>query len=332
MSVYTREYVREFVLLLGEPWIAGNSRLSAELQIPHPFELEEYRDGAIYYWENMQGVQALIDAILRQNQKDDSFFREHIAMYNLAVAAVESYDGTVPTREALKELMDLYVDGIVGWVVMYYSGGDIRTPEHIRSEVQLIRAKDALADTADRLLRGSFASLYPTVEHPETLLKRDLLEPPEPELLAARAQHAVLFESEGEVGIQAISIQEFVAKNSGYEIQHEVIRNDVTEIQGTTASAGRATGRVRIVARRSDMSAFADGEVLVTAMTTPDYIHLMKKSAAIVTDEGGITSHAAVFSREIGKPCIIGTRIATTVLKDGDMVEVDAEKGIVKKI
>ncbi len=333
MSVYTREYVREFVLLLGEPWLLGNARLRAELQVPHPFELEEYRDGVIHYWEDMHGVQRLIDAILLQNQEDDTFFRKHIAMYDGTVAAIESYgEGMVPDRNDLKELMDTYEDGITGWIVMYYSGGDIRTPEHIRNEVQIIRAKDAMADTANHLLQKSFASLYPGVQHPETLLKRDIVEPPAPEVLAARAQRAVLYESDGGVAIQTVSIEEFIANTSGYEIEHEVVESDVTELRGTTASRGRVTGRVRVVLRRADMDAFTEGEVLVTAMTTPDYIPLMKKSVAIVTDEGGITSHAAVFSREIGKPCIIGTRIATAVLKDGDMVEVDATNGIVRKL
>lgn len=77
---------------------------------------------------------------------------------------------------------------------------------------------------------------------------------------------------------------------------------------------------------------FNDGDVLVTCMTTPDFLSIMKKSAAFVTDEGGITCHAAIVARELKKPCIIGTKIATQVLHDGDEVEVDAEKGIVRVV
>jgi len=65
-------------------------------------------------------------------------------------------------------------------------------------------------------------------------------------------------------------------------------------------------------------------------MTRPEFVPLMKKAAAIITDEGGITSHAAIISREMNIPCIIGTKIATKIFKDGDLVEVDADKGIVK--
>jgi len=65
-------------------------------------------------------------------------------------------------------------------------------------------------------------------------------------------------------------------------------------------------------------------------MTDPRYVFAMKKAGAIVTDEGGITCHAAIVARELKKPCIIGTKIATKVLKGGDLVEVDAERGIVR--
>jgi pyruvate,water dikinase len=74
------------------------------------------------------------------------------------------------------------------------------------------------------------------------------------------------------------------------------------------------------------------GDILVTSMTTPDYVPAMEKALAFVTDEGGLSCHAAIVAREMKKPCIIGTKIATKVLKDNDLVEVDANKGIIKKL
>ncbi len=106
----------------------------------------------------------------------------------------------------------------------------------------------------------------------------------------------------------------------------------VREFKGTPASTGKVSGRVHIVLGSKDFTFFQEGEILVTEMTRPDFIAVMKKAAAIVTDEGGLTSHAAIVAREMKKPCIIGTKIGTRILKDGDMVEVDAEKGIVRKI
>ena len=74
------------------------------------------------------------------------------------------------------------------------------------------------------------------------------------------------------------------------------------------------------------------GDIMVSPMTTPDFVPAMEKAAAFITDEGGIMCHAAIIAREMKKPCIIGTKIATDVLRDGDVVEVDAYSGIVRVI
>jgi phosphohistidine swiveling domain-containing protein len=101
-------------------------------------------------------------------------------------------------------------------------------------------------------------------------------------------------------------------------------------LRGQCGSAGVATGRVRVVApQQIDDAEFQDGDVLVCKMTTPAYIPLMQKASAIVTDQGGILSHAAIVARELGKPCVVATRNATSTLRDGDFVEVDGIHGII---
>ncbi len=105
------------------------------------------------------------------------------------------------------------------------------------------------------------------------------------------------------------------------------------EIKGSIAFRGLQLGKVRLVSTRSaNKVKFNPGEILVSVSTSPIYLPLMRKAGAIVTDEGGLTSHAAILARELKKPTVIGTKIATKVLKDGDVVEVDANKGIVRKI
>ena len=108
-----------------------------------------------------------------------------------------------------------------------------------------------------------------------------------------------------------------------------------TEIKGQVACKGskkKYIGRVKIILSPKQGNKLKKNEFLIATMTTPDYILLMKKAAGFITNEGGVTCHAAIVSREMNKPCIIGTKIATKVLKDGDLVEVDANKGIVKII
>jgi phosphohistidine swiveling domain-containing protein len=105
-----------------------------------------------------------------------------------------------------------------------------------------------------------------------------------------------------------------------------------SEVQGIAACKGIAKGVVKLVRSKEEMKGFEKGMILVAYETTPDVVSAMKKAGAIVTDFGGLTSHAAIISREFGIPCIVGTKNATKVLKDGDMVEVDADKGVVRKV
>ena len=103
-------------------------------------------------------------------------------------------------------------------------------------------------------------------------------------------------------------------------------------ITGALAYAGKVRGVVRVILSARDIGSFKKGEILVSGMTDPGFVPALKKAKAVITDMGGITCHAAIISREFRIPCIIGTKIATKVLKDGDRVEVDANKGIVKKL
>ncbi|MBI5139956.1 MAG: hypothetical protein HZA94_00700 [Candidatus Vogelbacteria bacterium] len=101
------------------------------------------------------------------------------------------------------------------------------------------------------------------------------------------------------------------------------------EIKGTPAFKGKAQGRVKIYSSFLESETVPHGTVVVAGMTNPQLLPFLKDAVAIVTDEGGLTCHAAIIARELKKPCIIGTKIATQVLKDGDLVEVDAVRGVV---
>ncbi|MDD4902059.1 MAG: PEP-utilizing enzyme [Patescibacteria group bacterium] len=106
--------------------------------------------------------------------------------------------------------------------------------------------------------------------------------------------------------------------------------NSSENIKGLSAFKGVVRGVVKIIRHPRELGKIKKGEVLVSPMTLPSFISAMQKASAFVTDEGGITCHAAIIARELKKPCVIGTKIATKVLRDGDLVEVDADKGIVK--
>jgi phosphoenolpyruvate synthase/pyruvate phosphate dikinase len=108
------------------------------------------------------------------------------------------------------------------------------------------------------------------------------------------------------------------------------INEDIQQIKGQVAFRGLVKGRVRVLFSQQDADRLEEGEILVASMTTPELLSAMRKARAFITDEGGITCHAAIIAREFKTPCVIGTKVATKALKDGDLVEVDANTGIIK--
>lgn len=110
----------------------------------------------------------------------------------------------------------------------------------------------------------------------------------------------------------------------------EIVDERINELHGTCAVAGKARGIVKIIRSPRDISKMNNGDILVSYVTDVNLEPAMLKAAAIVTDSGGMTSHAAIFAREFGITCLVGTKIATKILSDGFEVEVDSERGRVK--
>jgi len=138
-----------------------------------------------------------------------------------------------------------------------------------------------------------------------------------------------------------------LSKDGGYDILtgrdniQNIIRDEgisepfdkvinVTEFKGLAASPGLIQGKARVIEDASMVSQLQAGEILVTYMTTIEFIPAFRKAAAVITDEGGISCHAAIISREFKIPCVVGTKIATRVIQTGDQIEVDATKGLIK--
>ena len=103
-------------------------------------------------------------------------------------------------------------------------------------------------------------------------------------------------------------------------------------VTGKVAQKGIVRGIVKVVRSYHDIKYVEKGQILIANSTHPNYLPAMQKAAAFVTNEGGLISHAAIVAREMKKPCIVGTKNATKMFKDGDLVEVDANKGIIRKV
>ncbi len=147
-------------------------------------------------------------------------------------------------------------------------------------------------------------------------------------ILKKRIEYSVFFAIEGKrtflVGSEA---KKWVSENL-----KTVESKAVSKLNGTPAFHGFARGRVKIINHPNEVFKMNKGDILVSHTTNPNLLPAMTMAAAIVTDIGGLTCHAAIVSREFRIPCVVGTKFATQVLQDGDLVEVDAEKGTIKII
>jgi phosphohistidine swiveling domain-containing protein len=198
-----------------------------------------------------------------------------------------------------------------------------------------LRKEDSFFASNDVLISKSIRSLYPDLAGFENLILLEEIygEKPMPtrSMLEARARGAALIDgTELFVGDKTA----FAQKYPNYNLNHVVVEKNITSVKGQVAFRNPEkpliSGPVKILRRRAQVGEVKPGDILVSPMTTPDFLPAMEQAAAFVTDEGGITCHAAIVAREMKKPCVIGTKVATQVFKDGDMVEVDAEKGVVR--
>jgi phosphoenolpyruvate synthase/pyruvate phosphate dikinase len=128
-----------------------------------------------------------------------------------------------------------------------------------------------------------------------------------------------------------------LSQSEGDKLEAAMIKNverfgNVKKIKGIGVRSGLVRGRVKVILELNRLSQIKKGDILVTTMTRPQFNNFIKKASVIVTDEGGVLCHAAILAREFKIPCVVGTKVATKILKDGDLVEVDADKGVVKKM
>lgn len=155
---------------------------------------------------------------------------------------------------------------------------------------------------------------------------------PTPEELDIRAKHVVVGIYKGK---EVMWLGEEIEENMA-PILPKIDYNS-TELSGQPATKGKVRGTCHVISWEEDLSAtqideMPQGAVLIAGQTRPQLMGAIKKASAIVTDEGGILSHAAIVSRELRIPCVIGTKYATKIFKSGDMVEVDADNGVVRKL
>lgn len=167
---------------------------------------------------------------------------------------------------------------------------------------------------------------YLTLDEIESSLKEGLFKL---EVIERRKEHGCIITSDG-VKLK-VKVIDGELPGKYFEVINSLnkeIRDNT--LKGISAQIGIAKGPVRIVRSYHDIKKVCEGDIIVANTTHPDYLPAMKKAAAFVTNEGGSICHAAIVARELKKPCIVGTKNATKILNENDIIEVNADKGIVR--
>jgi len=332
----TKEYERDISMIVEALWAQKLATYICErlkIQAPyHPFIIFYMTDENMQIWENAEALSWLRNQLFGENEKGIDFIKEVISEYGKIVEELEIFWNNGPTadKEALKNYMGLMGEAISRYSLWYYSLIDERTPKNILDIIVELRNGDEIFAKSDIFVKDCVEALGQKRELANFIMPEEFPDLPETAVLEARKKGIV--SEDGNNCIQ-ITLEDFAKKHPEYIFEglNDSVEN-VSKIKGQAAFIGNVKGLIRIVKNKKQMQELKVGEIMVSPMTTPDFMPAMKKAAAFVTDEGGITCHAAIVAREMKKPCIIGTKIATKVLHDGDLVEVNADKGIVKII
>ncbi len=330
--VLEKNYTRDNCFILQEVWDRAYKYDYFKNKNPYSLlKINYLNNGVVEFWENKRAIKWFVDKLLEKNLKDDKFVHKTIKKHIKIVKEAEKLTKKKHLNSAaeLRKLINLIEKGTYTFLSFWLSAIDKRTPEKIKKEAIKIRVLDTFYDDLDRLIKGTVEYLYPhTKGLVISVLSKEIDSPPEKSVLEQRFKNCVMIADEL---LEIKNLKAFAKENPEYQFIFPEIPK-VNYLQGQTAAKGHAIGKVKILKLKNEVSKVLAGEILISPMTTPDFVPAMEKAGAIITDEGGITCHAAIISRELNKPCIIGTKVATSFFKDGDLVEVDADKGIVKKI
>lgn len=334
-KILSKFYTREHSLFYAYAWWEGNCKKNSDWLDRDITDILFLRPGTqnmLEVWYALSELDAFRKGIQEKITEDIQWFDNLCDNFERDWAVLHHYYSrdSVLSGEELKDFYSYWTNWWTPMAIMIQIPEIDSLPESIRKKAEQLRAQtQEYSDKGDEIYFRYIQDAYPQYSKymyvliPDEVFSGSL---PDSEILKARMSGWFLTsDSFGELAGLPDAL-----RRRGFEL--EKIDVVAKEIKGSVAYKGKVRGIVKVIQSVDAINTIAEGDVLVTPMTDPRYIPALKKISALVTDEGGLTCHAAIVSREMKIPCIIGTKVATKILKDGDEVEVDAERGIVTLI
>lgn len=339
MALYSKTFTRDFCLPALEAWYRGEAlndkEWTNEKQKCFPYIIFERIDGTVNCYYDLLGVAWMKNLLLDKASKDTTFIPTLVTTIPEKLKTLRPIYEQQRTLDRLElitfitELEEYYPWFEAMWWLMEMSEEELQGLD-VTSLRQVRKDTEKLSSGTNIVIRTSLEKIYPEIkEYVHVLRTSEIKSNRIPPLEELKKRDKNFFFTADKLFVGAES--EEIEKMFDVEFEKIAIQNNVG-INGQVACKGRVTGIVCRVMGHKDIIKIQEGQVLVSPMTMPDMLPAMQLASAFVTDEGGITCHAAIVAREMKKPCIIGTKIATQVLKDGDLVEVDADSGVVRVI
>ncbi len=335
-EVFTLAYTRDRSVITQESWYYGHAfglEKLMNIRFKHrvPMILY-YNDGPEDIWNNESALSEIYEKITEKNKKEPLFVRKLIEEFN---QVEEDFFKPIWMKQSTSDVTELaevaqkFYDMLPHYSYIYYTLLSESADECCRKEVEDWKEKDVFFDNTGQFFERSIEKIYPELSFlTKYILIEEIKNPPSREVLSARRKNWIYVPG---LYNEIITLDDFSFQNPSFVFQKEVFDSNTTLFYGQTASVGGIfKGKARLLRSREEMHKVENGDIIVAPMTIPEFLPAMKKASAFVNDEGGMLSHAAVVAREMKKPCIVDTKFATQVIKDGDELEINADNGMVR--
>jgi len=336
---YEKIFSRDFSLPMIQVWYKAEAfspkPWGGKRQPIFPYIVFVREEGIVSSYYDVKGIKWIKNLIITEAKRNKFFFVELEKQINERLKPIKKiYEKglTLDKKRLIKFIKDF--KKAYPWVEAMWWACEMSDKElgnlDISGLKKLRKRTDKISSGTDIVVRKSLSKIFPKIRDFVHLLKIQEIENGAlPSLANLKKRNQGYIFTGNKLYINK-SISEIERK---FNVRlPKNINVKINEIKGLSANTGIVRGKVRKIMGYKDISLIKPGEILVSPMTMPDYLSAIKKAAAVVTDEGGTTCHAAIICRELNKPCIVGTKIATKVLSDGDSVEINANRGLVHKL
>ncbi len=337
---YQKLFSRDFSLPSVEAWVRGESTnpkgWTKEKQPFLPYIITKRSDDTVHFYYDLQGVEWVQNLLVKLAREDKNFIPniektvlEKLYFIRPIYEKEEPIDLT-SLKRFLKELEGGYPWFEAMWWFFQMDDESKVAGLDLANLAKVRRLTDKLCNSSDTVIRKSLEKIFPDLgELSSLLLTNEIMTEDIPQKEELEKREKSYFFAQDQLIVESSKSQ--IENKFGIHFNNETIEK-VRQLNGYIAYQGVVRGFVRRVMGHKQIGEVKDGEILISPMTIPDFVPAMKKAAAIVTDEGGMLSHAAIIAREFKKPTVVGTEIATKRLKDSDIVEVNATEGKVSLI